>query len=242
MCGLVLKRSGPVKEQDVRMFCETLCLGSRQMGISLTQKQIDQMVCHATQLEKWNKKTNLTAITGPAAIAQKHFLDAIAVQPFVHQDKTILDLGSGGGFPGLPLKLLNENMDMVLVDASRKKVNFLKHVIRLLGTGGIEAIHGRVESFHQDPDFAGRFDAVLARGFAGLSSLASLAAPLLHPKGTIYALKGPTATREITSSLETRFIIQCDHYTLPLEEARRCLVRLTPKTKQFLNYTIQELF
>lgn len=218
-----------MKEQDVRIFCETLCLGSRQMGISLTQKQIDQMVCHAAQLEKWNKRTNLTAITGPSAMARKHFLDAIAIQPFVHQGRTILDLGSGGGFPGLPLKLLHENMDMVLVDASRKKVNFLKHVIRLLGTGGIEAIHGRVESFHQDPDFAGRFDAVLARGFAGLSSLASLASPLLQPKGTIYALKGPRAAQEITSSLKSQFVIQCDYYTLPLIEADRCLVRLTPK-------------
>lgn len=217
-----------MKEQELRIFCETLCLGSRQIGITLTQKQIDQMACHAAELEKWNKKTNLTAITGPAAIARKHFLDAIAIQPFVQQDRTILDLGSGGGFPGLPLKLINENMDMVLVDASRKKVNFLKHVIRLLGAGGIEAVHGRVESFHQDPDFAGRFDAVLARGFAGLSALATLATPLLHPKGTIYALKGPTAAQEITSWLEAQFIIQCDYYTLPLEGAPRCLVRLTP--------------
>jgi len=229
MCSLVLKRSGPVKEQDAQIFCETLCLGSRQMGISLTQKQIDQMVCHATELENWNKKTNLTAITGPAAMARKHFLDAIAVQPFVHQERTVLDLGAGGGFPGLPLRLLNEHMDMVLVDASRKKVNFLKHVIRLLGKRGIEAVHGRVEKLHQDPDFAGRFDAVLARGIASLSSLASLAAPLLHPKGTIYALKGPMAAQEITALLESRFIIQCDYYILPLEEARRCLVRLTPK-------------
>ncbi len=187
------------------------------------------MVCHAAQLEKWNRQINLTAITDPLAMAQKHFLDAMAIQSFVCQEKTVLDMGSGAGFPGLPVKLLNEKMQMVLVDASRKKVNFLKHVIRMLGVTDISAIHGRVERFHQNPDFAGRFDAVLARGFAGLSSLASLAAPLLHPKGTIYALKGPTATQEITSSLETRFIIQCDHYTLPLEEARRCLVRLTPK-------------
>lgn len=232
MCRFCRKGTALVKEQDVALFCKTLCKGSRQMGISLTRTQVDQMVCHAVQLENWNKKINLTAITGPKAMARKHFLDAIAVQGFVKHATTVLDMGSGGGFPGLPLKVLNGHMQVVLVDASRKKVHFLKHVIRMLGTGGINAIHGRIENFHQDPDFALRFDAVLARGFASVSSIAGLAAPLLHPKGTIYALKSPTAAaEEITPELKKQFVIQCDYYTLPLVETQRCLIRLAPIKK-----------
>jgi 16S rRNA (guanine527-N7)-methyltransferase len=201
------------------------------MGISLTRDQMDQMACHAAQLETWNRKINLTAITDPRDIARKHFLDAIAILPYMDQGKNhhkkIVDMGSGGGFPGLPIKLLHPDMQMVLVDASRKKVNFLKHVIRMLGIGGIDAFHCRVEALHQDPDFAGRFDAVLARGFAGLESLARLAAPLVTPAGTIYALKGPGAQAEITPDLESRFDIQCDWYTLPFKGGERCLVRLS---------------
>lgn len=232
MCKICRKGTAILKEQDVALFRKTLCQGSRQMGIFLSGTQVDQMVCHAVQLENWNKKINLTAITGPGAMARKHFLDAIAVQKFVKHAGTVLDMGSGGGFPGLPLKVLNAHMQVVLVDASRKKVHFLKHVIRMLGTKKIAAIHGRIEDFHQKPDFAGKFDAILARGFASLSVIAGLAAPLVQPKGTIYALKSPTAAaEEITLEVKKLCKIQCDYYTLPLAETKRCLIRLSPIKK-----------
>jgi 16S rRNA (guanine527-N7)-methyltransferase len=203
------------------------------MGIFLTVSQVNQMACHAAELEKWNRRINLTAITDPAAMARKHFLDAIAIHPYIHGNaKRLLDMGSGGGFPGLPLKLLNPDIQMKLLDASQKKVNFLKHMIRMLAIKGIEAIHGRVEDVWNGQEEADvRFDGVLARGFAALDTLAFLAAPLLAPGGTIYALKGPGARAEITPGLENAFIIQWDDYALPLEGERRCLARLQPKQK-----------
>lgn len=222
----------PVPDRSFDLFCETLRQGSLEKGICLTRDQVDQMACHAEQLQKWNRKINLTAITDPLSMACKHFLDAILVQPYINtQEKKVLDMGSGGGFPGLPLKLLNPDMQMVLVDASQKKVNFLKHVIRMLGIGGIEAIHARMEDFHNDPDFKGRFDSVLARGFAKLESLVCLAAPVLNPAGTIYALKGPGVKEEITDDLKKKCSIHCDYYMLPFDGANRCLVRLKPDKK-----------
>jgi 16S rRNA (guanine527-N7)-methyltransferase len=223
-----------VTDRFVDIFCDTLCRGSRQMDIPLTPSQVDQMACHAAQLEKWNRRINLTAITDPAAMARKHFLDAIAIHPHIHaKTKRLLDMGSGGGFPGLPLKLLNPDIQMVLLDASQKKINFLKHMIRLLGIGGIEAIHGRVEAV-SNPRCGmsgGLFDGVLARGFAALDIIAGLAVPLLAGTGTIYALKGPGAGKEITQDLEKRFDVQHHDYLLPFEGERRCLVRLQPKQK-----------
>jgi 16S rRNA (guanine527-N7)-methyltransferase len=207
------------------------------MGIFLTPSQVDQMICHAVQLEKWNRRINLTAIKDPAAMARKHFLDAIAIHPYIcGKAKRLLDMGSGGGFPGLPLKLLSPDIHMVLLDASQKKINFLKHVIRTLEIGGIEAIHARVEAVGNDPDGGrdgecGRFDGVLARGFAALDIIAGLAAPLLGSTGTIYALKGPEAGKEITPELEKTFAVQYHDYQLPFEGERRCLVRLQPKQK-----------
>ncbi|MFU8769647.1 MAG: 16S rRNA (guanine(527)-N(7))-methyltransferase RsmG [Desulfotignum sp.] len=214
------------------IFSDTLGRGSLEMGILLTPAQMDQMARHALELEKWNRKFNLTTITDPAAMARKHFLDAIAVQPYLGAgEKRLLDMGSGAGFPGLPLKLLNGELQVLLLDASRKKVNFLKHVIRMLNLEKIKAVHGRVEDFHKDPDAAGQFDGVLARGFASLASLAGLAAPLLTPAGTIYALKGPAVTGEITPDLEKVFFVRCDPYQLPFGGDNRCLVRLTQKQK-----------
>lgn len=203
------------------------------MGIALTEAQVSQMACHAAQLEKWNRHINLTAIKGPVDLARKHFLDAVAIQPFIHtRNGQWMDMGTGGGFPGLPLKLLNPEIRMILVDGSRKKIHFLKHVIRMLGINGIEAVHGRVEAFGKDPDFAGRFDGVLARGLANLERLADLADQFLTPGAILFALKSPGAREEITRNLENRFAIAWDEYRLSDDGERRCLARLTPRHKK----------
>jgi 16S rRNA (guanine527-N7)-methyltransferase len=213
-------------------FCNTLSRGSVQMGFDLTPVQVEQMACHAAQLEKWNQHVNLTAIKGPAPLAHRHFLDAVAIQPYIRgKSGRWMDMGTGGGFPGLPVKLLNPGIHMVLVDASRKKIHFLKHVIRMLKIDGIEAIHGRVDDLHHAPEFVGRFDGILARGVADLDRLAGLAAPLLAPEGILYALKSPGARVEITDDLDEKFFIQWDDYELPDGKETRSLVRLTFKQK-----------
>jgi 16S rRNA (guanine527-N7)-methyltransferase len=210
------------------IFCDTLRQGSREFGIPLTNDQVDQMAGHALELEKWNQHVNLTAIKGPADLARKHFLDAMAIQPFLHtRQGQWMDMGTGGGFPGLPVKLLNPGIRMVLVDASRKKIHFLKHVIRMLEIDGIEAIHARLDDLQDDPDFAARFDGLLARGLADLERLADLAAPLLAPGGVLHALKSPGAREEITRNLENRFVVAWDEYRLPEGGEKRCLARLT---------------
>ncbi|MCF8076455.1 MAG: 16S rRNA (guanine(527)-N(7))-methyltransferase RsmG [Desulfotignum sp.] len=216
----------------MEVFCDTLSRGSVQMGFDLTPVQVEQMACHAVQLEKWNQHVNLTAIKGPADLAHKHFLDAVAIQPYFRgKSGRWMDMGTGGGFPGLPVKLLNPGIHMVLVDASRKKIHFLKHVIRMLKIDGIEAIHGRVDALHHDPGFVGRFEGILARGVAGLDRLAGLAAPLLAQQGLLYALKSPGAREEITDDLDKNFFIQWDDYELPDGKETRSLVRLTVKQK-----------
>jgi 16S rRNA (guanine527-N7)-methyltransferase len=212
------------------VFCRTLRRGSRDLGIPLTDTQVDQMACHAAELEKWNRHINLTAIKGPKDIARKHFLDALAIDPYIQsRSGRFLDMGTGGGFPGLPVKLLNPDIQMVLMDASRKKIHFLKHVIRLLGIDGIEAIHGRVADLHNDGASAGRFHGILARGLADLGRLAEMAAPLLAPAGVLYALKSPDVGEEITDGLEHGFFITWDDYELPDGNEKRSLVRLSVK-------------
>jgi 16S rRNA (guanine527-N7)-methyltransferase len=214
------------------IFCVTLRRGSRDLGIALSDVQVAQMACHAAELEKWNRHVNLTAIKGPENIARKHFLDAVAIQPYIHtRSGQFLDMGTGGGFPGLPVKLMNPDIRMVLMDKSRKKIHFLRHVIRILGIDGIEAVHGRVDDLHNEGKSAGRFHGILARGLADLDRLAGLAAPLLATSGILYALKSPGADVEITDSLTKTWVIQWDDYVLPGGVEKRSLARLSENKK-----------
>jgi 16S rRNA (guanine527-N7)-methyltransferase len=207
-------------------FCERLALGSNKLGVDITDEQISLMAAHASELILWNKKINLTAIVDPLAMAEKHFIDALAVQPFLGEEKKIMDMGTGGGFPSIPLKILDPSLQFVLVDSSRKKVNFLKHVIRTLELKDIEAIHSRVEDLALDESHAKSYDAVISRAFTALEKFVWLALPLLKPNGKIYALKGKQAKDEISPDLTLGFKIKTDHYQLPFEKSDRYMVRL----------------
>jgi len=210
----------------MRKFCDRLKQGCEKIQVDITSEQISLMAAHATQLILWNKKINLTAIVEPQAMAEKHFIDALAVQPFLEQEKKMMDMGTGGGFPSIPLKILNPGIEFVLVDSSRKKVTFLKHVIRTLGLKNIEALHCRVEDLAGDDSHAGTYDAVISRAFAGLEKFVGFALPLLKPEGKIYALKGKQAPEEITPELLSQFEIKTDHYQLPFEKSDRYMIRL----------------
>ena len=119
--------------------------GAMAMGMHLEWSQIAQFAIHARELLAWNRFTNLTAITDPVEIAVKHFLDTLPVLPFIPPRSWLLDIGSGGGFPGIPLRILRPDLHIVLIDASRKKVSFEKYVIRTLGLKDIEARNIRAE-------------------------------------------------------------------------------------------------
>jgi 16S rRNA (guanine527-N7)-methyltransferase len=210
----------------MKKFSDRLEQGCKKLAVDITQEQITLMAAHGAQLISWNKKINLTAIVEPQAMAEKHFIDALAVQPFLGQEQKIMDMGTGGGFPSIPLKILNPRLNFVLVDSSRKKVNFLKHVIRTLGLKNIDAVHARVEDLARDDAHAGSYDAVISRAFAGLEKFVGFSLPLLKPGGTIYALKGKHAPEEITDDLKSKFIIRTDHYQLPFEKSDRYVIQL----------------
>ncbi len=207
-------------------FSERLKQGSEKIAVNITDEQISLMAAHAAELILWNKKINLTAIVDPLAMAEKHFIDALAVQPFLGKEKRMMDMGTGGGFPSIPLKILNPSIHFVLVDSSRKKVNFLKHVIRTLGLKNIDAIHSRVEDLARDDSHTKTYDAVMSRAFAGLEKFVGFALPLLKTEGKIYALKGKQAPDEITPALKSQFEIRTDHYQLPFEKSDRYMIRL----------------
>lgn len=168
-----------------------LIRGAAQMGIAVTPSQAIQMARHAQALLEWNRKINLTAITDPEQVGIKHFIDAIIPMMHIPEQGELLDLGTGGGFPGIPLKVMRPHQPMTLIDASRKKINFVKHVLRQLALPKIEALQSRVEALGQQAVHQGRFQIIVSRAFADLDQIARAAGALLAPNGKIFVYQGP---------------------------------------------------
>ena len=167
---------------------DLIIAGGRELGIAVQPGQADQFATHALILNEWNQKINLTTIDSPMDMAVKHFLDSIIPSRYIEPGSRLLDIGSGAGFPGIPLKVMMPSLNVTLVDATRKKVSFLKHVIRLLHLSDIAVIHSRIETLQQERE--GEFDVIVCRAFSSLASFAEKSLPLLAPDGLLMAFKG----------------------------------------------------
>ena len=119
--------------------------GASVFGIHLNEKHMEAFDLYLRELLKWNQKINLTAIRSEKGIVLKHFVDSLSAYPHLSKPSSLLDVGSGAGFPGIPLRMADPSLEVTLIDSVRKKVDFQRHLIRTLGLKGIEAIHGRVQ-------------------------------------------------------------------------------------------------
>ena len=173
--------------------------GAVKFNIPINQNQLDLFAVYAYELEKWNKKINITAIKDPVEIAVKHFLDSISAVPFIPKKMKLIDIGSGGGFPGIPLKIMLPSLSITLVDAALKRVNFLKHIIRILNLKDIQAVHSRVEQLGIDDKYFFQFDIAICRAFTNMERYISMALPLLKNGGLIIAMKGSEGKHELDS-------------------------------------------
>jgi len=171
--------------------------GAKSLGIPLEEREIEAFDLYLEELFKWNQKINLTAIRTERGVVSKHFLDSLSVCPYVPPASAMLDLGSGAGFPGIPLKIVQPLLGVTLIDSVRKKVDFQRHIIRKLGLKGIEAIHARAQEKAVLRHLEGQFDVVLSRAFSDLRTLLILSAPFLKKGGIVVAMKGRVKREEI---------------------------------------------
>jgi 16S rRNA (guanine527-N7)-methyltransferase len=182
---------------------DILIEGARTFGIDVDERAMEAFELYLTELLKWNRKINLTAIRSEKGIILKHFLDSLSVDPYLPKHSSILDIGSGAGFPGIPLKIVHPTLEMTLIDSVRKKVDFQRHIIRMLGLEGTEAIHGRVQDRGILQSLGRRFDLILSRAFSDLQTFLVLAFPFLKEGGTAIAMKGETDDKETKLLAET---------------------------------------
>ena len=202
-----------------------------KFGISINSRQLDIMAVHGLELIKWNKKFNITSITDPFKVAIKHFIDSAILGCYVPDNVKILDIGSGGGFPGIPLKVIKPLNKVVMIDASRKKTSFLKHIIRTTNITKINAFHGRAEDFAKNQEFKQSFDIVVSRAFASLEKFLSIACLFLSKNGFVLAMKGynwKEKEKNIENFLKDNFDISIYKYTLPLENGGRSIIKIKP--------------
>jgi 16S rRNA (guanine527-N7)-methyltransferase len=184
-------------------YKDLLIEGAKTFGIHLDGKAVEAFELYLKELLKWNQKINLTAIRSEKGIVLKHFLDSLSIFPYFPKSSSILDIGSGAGFPGIPLKIIQPTLAMTLIDSIRKKIDFQRHIIRMLGLKGIEAIHGRVQDNGILQSLAGRFDVTLSRAFSDLRTFLVLSLPFLKEGGIVIAMKGEADDRDIRLFNET---------------------------------------
>jgi 16S rRNA (guanine527-N7)-methyltransferase len=182
---------------------DLLVEGAKAFGINLDGKAIGAFELYLKELLKWNQKINLTAIRSEKGMVLKHFLDSLSVTPYLPKHSSVLDIGSGAGFPGIPLKIVQPTLEMTLIDSVRKKIDFQRHIIRMLGLKGTEAIHGRVQDKGILQGLGGRFDIVLSRAFSDLQTFLALSFPFLIEGGTVIAMKGEVDDKEMRLLTET---------------------------------------
>ncbi|HUO95290.1 MAG TPA: 16S rRNA (guanine(527)-N(7))-methyltransferase RsmG [Steroidobacteraceae bacterium] len=173
---------------------EVLTAGLRELGLELTPGQVGQLLALAELVREWNKKFNLTAIREPVAMVRKHLLDSLTVARFV-AGATLIDVGSGAGFPGLPLAIADPDLAVTLVDSTAKKVRFLEHAIGALKLARVTAVHARAEAFRPDAPAA----TVVSRALGSLAEFVRVAGHLCARGGRLLAMKGKDPKDEVAA-------------------------------------------
>lgn len=173
--------------------------GIEELGISVNDKILQDFKVYREVLVDWNQKMNLTGIEEEREVYIKHFLDSISAitNNYIKDGMSIIDVGTGAGFPGLPLRMCLKNVKLTLLDSLNKRINFLQEVSAKVGIDDIEFIHGRAEDFGKDENYREKYDIATARAVAGLPVLIEFCAPFIKLGGYFVCLKGPNANLEL---------------------------------------------
>lgn len=173
---------------------------AQKLGINISIEQAEKFYLYTNMLLEWNEKINLTAITEQNEIIQKHFIDSLTINKYVNKNASVIDVGTGAGFPGIPLKIVRDDINVTLLDALNKRINFLNEVIEQNKLTNIETIHARAEEAGKNKNLRESFDIATSRAVAPLNILVEYLLPLVKIGGKCVCMKGSNAKEEIENS------------------------------------------
>jgi 16S rRNA (guanine527-N7)-methyltransferase len=203
------------------MTDSTLIAGAAQLGIELSERQAAQLIRLLDELDDWNQRMNLTAIRERGAQITKHLLDSLSVQPFL-QGERVLDVGTGAGFPGLPLAVTNPQLRFTLLDSTAKKLKFIDHVAGLLSLPNVQTVHTRAENF-RPPE---RFDIVVSRAVGPVEQFVKWAGHLCVGGGRLLAMKGRDPATELAKLPSGWKVAAIHRLNVPALDEERHLVEI----------------
>lgn len=195
----------------------------------IDDNKIQKFYDYMNLLVEWNKKINLTAITEEKDIILKHFVDSLTVLKYIKENKSIVDVGTGAGFPGIPLAIMNDSLKITLVDSLNKRINFLNEVCSKIKLKNTKAIHSRAEEFGQDNNYRESYDVAISRAVANLTVLSEYLLPLVKVGGKIICMKGPDIEEELKQAKSAIDILggkfeRCDNFCLPKSDISRNII------------------
>jgi len=199
----------------------TLLDGARSLALDLDEAQLGKLVAHLDLLDEWNSRFNLTAIRDRPSQLTKHLLDSLTVQPYLRGER-IADVGSGAGFPGIPLAIVEPHRHFSLIESTGKKCRFLEHVREALGLKNVEVVQSRAESYKPEV----RFDTVIARAVGPIADLVKAAGPLVVGGGRLLAMKGRYPEDELAARMSGWKVAAVHPLTVPGLGEERHLVEL----------------
>ena len=227
-----------MEEKD---FFEKMQKKGAKININFSVEQLQKFYKYMELLIEWNEKINLTAIVEPEEIIIKHFIDSLTILKYIEDDEKIVDIGTGAGFPGIPLKIMLENNKIVLVDSLNKRLLFLQEVINELELKNIETVHSRAEDFGQNKKYRETFDIATSRAVANLSTLSEYLLPAVRIGGKCLCMKASEVDDEVKQAEKAIKVLggkieKIDKFILPETDIGRTIIIIEKRQKTTNEY------
>lgn len=201
---------------------QELELGVKSLGLNCSSQQIEQLLAYLEMLQRWNKAYNLTAIREPIQMVRLHLLDSLAIHPYIQGVKNIIDVGTGPGLPGIPLAILNPDINFTLLDSNGKKTRFLFQAINDLSLANAKEINHRVEKYQSEQSF----DIVISRAFSSISDMLAQCDHLVSDRGCFLAMKGKKPDSELSQITKDYKVVDLSQINVPQVDSERHLIKI----------------
>ncbi len=222
-------------------FNDKLIDNLNKIDIKISSEIADKFFLYMKELIDWNEKMNLTAIIEENDVILKHFVDSLTILKYIKNKESIIDIGTGAGFPGIPIKIVNENINLTLVDSLNKRVNFLKNIIQKLELNNIDAMHFRAEELAMQKKHRESYDICTSRAVANLSTLVEYMLPFVKVGGKCICMKGSEIEEELKESQKAirelgGKVVKIDNIILPNSDYERNIIVIEKITHTKLKY------